>query len=528
MRDEGLTLLLDFARIDAPEDPFAFRFAPQGYTLRTPGGGLDRVDVPWSAELLADLDALRGPDPDPAVVQRVGERLAAVLRPAGWPALASELLTASAAGRPVRVTLRSNAAELYALPWELLTVGASGQHLGELPGVLLRHAWPATETAAERPSPRPEGSRMLFAWSAAGGAVPASEHGQALTGSWFEGHLDRDPATDVVSHASAASLARALKAAADAGEPYVILHLLAHGGRRGATSGLVLDGDDGRPHVVDAGRLRQLLAPFAASLRLVVIAACDGGDVGDPGNHLGSVAQALHRAGIQAVVASRYPLSIAGSTILAESLYRGLAVELRSLEGALLVTRQRLAEEVAPLDWAGLQLYARAEDGDDTRPIVVRPFRGLEVFEARHRRLLFGRDAEIAEAAQELAALRRADAPRIYLVSGASGSGKSSLVRAGVLPRIAPDFAAVHVARPDADDDPPPARPLLYVLDQAEEMFTTLDADARARLLAGIYALATDSAGSAVLMTLRADFSGRCGELVLPDGRRLDRLEADD
>jgi hypothetical protein len=47
------------------------------------------------------------------------------------------------------VTVRSNAAELYSLPWELITIGPSGQHLGELPEVLLRYAWRTVNVLVE-------------------------------------------------------------------------------------------------------------------------------------------------------------------------------------------------------------------------------------------------------------------------------------------------------------------------------------------------------------------------------------------
>ena len=58
------------------------------------------------------------------------------------------------------------------------------------------------------------------------------------------------------------------------------------------------------------------------------------------------------------------------------------------------------------------------------------PYRGLLAFEAEHRSLFFGRDAETA------ALVERLQSERFVLVAGDSGAGKSSLVRAGVLPRI--------------------------------------------------------------------------------------------
>jgi hypothetical protein len=93
-----------------------------------------------------------------------------------------------------------------------------------------------------------------------------------------------------------------------------------------------------------------------------VLAACDGGNVGAIGNQLGSVAQALHRAGLAAVVASRFPLSASGSSRLARALYERLLGG-ASLDEAFLAARQHLAEDARQLDWASIQLYARAGDG---------------------------------------------------------------------------------------------------------------------------------------------------------------------
>lgn len=61
------------------------------------------------------------------------------------------------------------------------------------------------------------------------------------------------------------------------------------------------------------------------------------------------------------------------------------------------------------------------------------PFRGLQAFEYEHAPVFFGRSAAIAGM---LAALRQRDraAGAFLLVLGASGSGKSSVVRAGLLP----------------------------------------------------------------------------------------------
>lgn len=64
------------------------------------------------------------------------------------------------------------------------------------------------------------------------------------------------------------------------------------------------------------------------------------------------------------------------------------------------------------------------------------PFRGLEAFGFEHAPIFFGREDEILEA--ERALKRKAcDGCAFLLLSGASGSGKSSLARAGLMPSIA-------------------------------------------------------------------------------------------
>ena len=74
------------------------------------------------------------------------------------------------------------------------------------------------------------------------------------------------------------------------------------------------------------------------------------------------------------------------------------------------------------------------------RPLVLRPapepsvrnnpYRGLESYDARDSGLFFGR----AEAVDQLEPLVRGH--RLTVVLGASGTGKSSLVKAGLLPRL--------------------------------------------------------------------------------------------
>ena len=63
------------------------------------------------------------------------------------------------------------------------------------------------------------------------------------------------------------------------------------------------------------------------------------------------------------------------------------------------------------------------------------PFRGLDVFQVHHQNIFFGRDLAVAEITSRL--LEQSSHGRVFLmVLGMSGCGKSSLVRAGVLPEL--------------------------------------------------------------------------------------------
>lgn len=539
-----VSLILELLRAEQASDPYAFRFAAQEYLLRSPGGGLESARFEWSDALLADLTAVRLPGRDSALAQRIGEVLRRFLATAGWAEREAQILQAVRAEQPVLLTLRFAAAELYALPWELLTIKSTGQHLGELPEVLLRYEWPETQSIAES-TPRAVAGRILFAWSAAAGAVPASDHLTQLEAACQKGSHAFDRDQDVLANVSCERLITKLEAARKEQRPISVLHLLCHGAAVGSTYGLAFDSDEnqGEQVVIDGGRLRQLLSPFASMLRLVVLCACDSGNSGALGNQLGSVAQTLHRAGIAAVVASRFPLSVAGSTRLTAELYTQLLQKLASLEDSLRAARQRLAQNPTSLDWASLQLYSRSTDGDDTHPLVFRPFRGLLAFQPEHHRFFFGREDVIDEIEQDLARLTTQAKPRFLVVAGASGTGKSSVVLAGALPRACEKNPALRfvILRPGSDPEKTltdalrgfsdAAGPAWIIVDQFEEIFTHCESKAaRQSFVRRLWQLTCDSDSQIIVIaTLRVDFIGRCGEIALDDaGRALDAVAYDE
>ena len=174
------------------------------------------------------------------------------------------------------------------------------------------------------------------------------------------------------------------------------------------------------------------------------------------------------------------------------------------------------------------------------------PYVGLRPFEARHHDLFFGREQESEELYQQVLSQ-----PFVALI-GNSGSGKSSLLGAGLLPRLpAADWCVISLQpRTDLFDSlaaslvpvlyPDPAeqaaqrdklarllgepdyrldhllhslagpRRVLLLVDQFEEVFT-LSAD-RTRQRRVVELLLTLLRGDAMtlLLSLRADYFGRC------------------
>ena len=126
-----LSLILEFARAEESADPYCFRFTPQQYLVRREGGGFESAAIDWGKDLLADLETVRRPGRPSALVQRLGETLRRFLDEAEWEEMEAQILAASRQKREVVLTIRSAAAELYALPWELVTLRTTGQHLAD-------------------------------------------------------------------------------------------------------------------------------------------------------------------------------------------------------------------------------------------------------------------------------------------------------------------------------------------------------------------------------------------------------------
>lgn len=173
----------------------------------------------------------------------------------------------------------------------------------------------------------------------------------------------------------------------------------------------------------------------------------------------------------------------------------------------------------------------RTED-EDAEP----PYRGLARFEPADAELFFGRD-DATGRLLELASSRRFTA-----VFGPSGSGKSSLLRAGLIPCLrtpgptGPQPAALRVLTPGehplrthaARLTPKDGEGDTWVfVDQFEELYTLCsDPAERDQFIDRLLAATDPAARLCVVIAVRADFLGRCAEhpgltAALQDGSLL-------
>ncbi len=199
---------------------------------------------------------------------------------------------------------------------------------------------------------------------------------------------------------------------------------------------------------------------------------------------------------------------------------------------------ERLAErltEVAMLSQGGFDF-----------PAGRAPYPGFLAFDEADAAIYFGRDDDIRRLIQRLDSRRIEGGRRFVLVLGESGAGKSSLIRAGLIPRLRKaqrDWIALAAFRPQDDpfaglalsleeagfavdpSDLPDADPaaiakalatvhdarragILIAVDQAEELFTRTAPLRRAAFFAFLSRLLGPGLPFVVVATLRSDHLG--------------------
>lgn len=169
------------------------------------------------------------------------------------------------------------------------------------------------------------------------------------------------------------------------------------------------------------------------------------------------------------------------------------------------------------------------------------PYRGLEHYREADHDVFFGRDDSIRELLEQTErTLTTSPAPLLAIV-GPSGSGKSSVVRAGLIPRLTTQGWSARVIQPGTDPlgtldaamtdqqsrSDAPAREVL-VVDQLEEIFTqTTEAGVRRTFLDGLTQWArptgdedSETAADPRRLTIVVLRSDHYGNAILHEGLR--------
>jgi WD40 repeat protein len=212
-------------------------------------------------------------------------------------------------------------------------------------------------------------------------------------------------------------------------------------------------------------------------------------------------------------------------------------------QNGLRTARAKVAGNIAELQSTRERRRRYVEEPTDTSMPEVCPFRGLAPFDAAHAEYFFGRERLVADLVARLVG------STLIAVLGPSGSGKSSLIRAGLLPSLAEGVlpgserwrqvlmrpgehpvrelarAVARIAPGDGERtgvDPlasalgaiRPGERVVLAVDQLEEIFTACrDEGERAAFVEAIVAIAADpDQRTLVVFGIRADFYGRCAE----------------
>ena len=217
----------------------------------------------------------------------------------------------------------------------------------------------------------------------------------------------------------------------------------------------------------------------------------------------GQLMLALYRSGRQADALTVYRDT---RELLSDELGLEPSRALQKLERAILRQDPSLEHETRPSRAVGPEVA-----------LVVCPFKGLAPFAAADAAYFFGRERLVAALVSRLAA------STLVGVVGPSGSGKSSVVQAGLAPALKAGVLPGSegwpqlVVRPG--EHPRLELPaldegerLVLAVDQLEELFTVCrDEGERNAFLAQLVDLALDpNRRTLVIVALRADFYGRC------------------
>lgn len=256
--------------------------------------------------------------------------------------------------------------------------------------------------------------------------------------------LDNIPTTVIADgfRATLTALAAALRDG-----PHLVI-LVCHGSLVQGQPYLWLEREDGTADKVAGKEFVQAVAQLATRPLLLVLASCQSAGHGYS-DALSALGPQLARVGVYGVLAFQGNVAMAA----VRRLLAVLITELRrdgSIDRALAVARASLQEES---DWWLPVLTLRVRDGqlwlrdalessaEQAYQVagLPNPYLGLRSFTYTDRELFAGRERLVSTALAHLTT--PGDERALLFVTGPSGSGKSSLVQAGLLPALEGHYA---------------------------------------------------------------------------------------
>lgn len=250
-----------------------------------------------------------------------------------------------------------------------------------------------------------------------------------------------------------------------------------------------------QPAQAEVARLAELHATAEEDLVEAELASGDAGDV---------VARA-------AALVREAPLRERRWALLARAHYRAghQGDALATLAKARDVLVEELGVDPGP-ELAALELAILRQEpslpAETVAPSAASPWPGLAAYGEEDADVFFGRDSDVAECADRLLATG------LLVLAGASGSGKSSLLRAGILPELRGRGLSAMVLRASDEGVEAVLRTVeaaaVIAVDQVEEAFADGAAAADpAALLASV--VRRVEAGGRVILVVRSDHLGR-------------------